>query len=82
MDESILASGIYYWEQENIEESRLEFQGKFDGDEIPMHELSNIADEILFGVTPSPISSNIESLLFFFQTQPNPDIAKFSAFFS
>lgn len=50
VDESIVASGIYYWEQENIGESRLEFRGSFDDEELPYQQSDYRGVGAVFGI--------------------------------
>lgn len=49
-NEEIVASGIYYYDEENISESRLAFRGTFDEEMLPYDQNDNRGVGIVFGI--------------------------------
>ncbi|GAA5999675.1 DUF4246 domain-containing protein [Rhodotorula paludigena] len=51
-NEEIVASGIYYYDQENIGESRLAYRGTFDDQELPYEQSDVKGVKTVFGIDP------------------------------
>ncbi|BGP49307.1 hypothetical protein JCM10450v2_005191 [Rhodotorula kratochvilovae] len=51
-NEEIVASGIYYFDQDNIGESRLAFRGTFDDEELPYEQSDVKGVKTVFGIDP------------------------------
>ncbi|SCV73301.1 BQ2448_7227 [Microbotryum intermedium] len=49
-NESIVATGIYYYDQQNIADSSLAFRGTFDETELPYEQNDHRGVEIVFGI--------------------------------
>ncbi|KDE04619.1 hypothetical protein MVLG_04998 [Microbotryum lychnidis-dioicae p1A1 Lamole] len=91
-NESIVATGIYYYDQVNIDGSSLAFRGTFDETELPYEQNDEGRVEIVFGIHgdgPTMQSYNsvatthnrIASLRFPCATAPSRGTARSSSFF-
>ncbi|GAA6023983.1 hypothetical protein JCM10207_006842 [Rhodosporidiobolus poonsookiae] len=49
-NEEIVASGIYYFDQENITDSQLAFRGTFDDDQLPYEQSDDRGVRAVFGI--------------------------------
>ncbi|KAM0791914.1 hypothetical protein ACM66B_004168 [Microbotryomycetes sp. NB124-2] len=49
-NEEIVASGILYYDEDNISESRLAFRGTFDQEELPYEQCDNRGVKTVFGI--------------------------------
>ncbi|KAK4046574.1 hypothetical protein OIV83_005944 [Microbotryomycetes sp. JL201] len=63
-NEEIVASGIYYYDEDNISESRLAFRGTFDQEDLPYEQCDNRGVRTVFGIEDEgPILQDYGSLI-------------------